>query len=461
MSARPYPRLFISAVRKSSGKTLLTVGLAAALRARGESLRLYKKGPDYIDPMWHGAASGTDALNLDPWLMGNEACLSTFLENSFDAGLSLIEGNLGLHDGIELDGRYSSADLARTLSAPILLVVDSTGMNRNVAAVVHGMNTFDPEVRLAGVVLNNVRSSRQEQKQIAAIEQYCGLPVVGSLPGLEEAILMERHLGLITPHEEGEFTTVVQTMGKLIGEHINLDRIRELAAKAPPLDAPESPAQNIPENEAGPVIAVARDPAFCFYYQQNLEALKRAGARLVFFNTLEEPSLPNADGLYIAGGFPESFLEQLEGNASLRREIAGKIEAGLPAYAECGGMMMLTRAIIHGGRAYEMAGVIPAEVEITRRPVGYGYVELAPGGSQSWLAVDREIRAHEFHYSHLVNLPPETAYIYRVNRGAGISEGRDGLIHKNLIASYAHLHATTLPGWATDFVAAAENHRRG
>ena len=472
MPSEPYPRLLISAARKSSGKTLLTLGLTGAYREDRLDIRLYKKGPDYIDPLWHRAASGSDSFNLDPYLMEPKTCLDTFLERSRGFDLSLIEGNLGLHDGMDPQGGDSSAALARLLGAPVLLVVDSSGMNRNIAAIVHGMKTFDPEANVAGVVLNRVRSPRQEQKQRAAIEHYSGIPVLGSIPALAAPPIAERHLGLITPNEDGEHTAILAAMGKLVREHVDLAGVRELARQAPPLEAPAEintentaehttaqPARKVPPKTPTVTVGVAHDPAFCFYYRENLEALENEGAQLVFFDSLNDSSLPEVDGLYLGGGFPESFLEALEANRSLRRDIAGRIEGGLPAYAECGGMMYLTRSIIRDGVSREMVGVIPADVQFLEKPAGHGYVELAPSGATSWMKLEREIRGHEFHYSKLINADPNLTYFYEMKRGAGMGNGQDGIVYKNLLASYAHLHTRTVPEWSRDFVGLLRSRR--
>ena len=491
MTPMAHPRLLISAARKSSGKTLLTLGLTCALRARGLSVRLYKKGPDYIDPMWQKAASGLDSYNLDAYLMGHAACRESFLRHSQGMDLSLIEGNMGLHDSIDPEGEFSSAALARHLGAPVLLVMDSAGMNRNIAALVQGLQHFDPQVTIGGVVLNNVRGPRQEDKQVRAIETHCGLPVLGSLPVRQSPIILERHLGLITPREEAQAAEILDTLCELVATHVDLERVLSLAATAPALEAPPE-SSKVTDASSGPTrstavsaavrIGVAMDPAFCFYYPDNLEALRAQGADLVPFNTLSDPALPDAvQALYLGGGFPESFLPELEANAPLRAAIAAQIEAGMPVYAECGGMMYLTRSITREGHTGRMVGVIPADIQFQKRPVGYGYAELAPRGQEGWFRLQRDIRAHEFHYSRLVNPHPSLRYFYAVKRGAGMgspsqgdaptgapvatdtasTEAVDGIVYKNLLASYAHLHAATVPEWSRDFVAIARSWRNG
>lgn len=459
MSHQPFPRIFVSAVRKSSGKTMFTLGLSAALTEQGKSVRVYKKGPDYIDPMWHGVASTRESYNLDPFLMGDEACKEAFQRRSAEVDFSIIEGNLGLHDGLDLDGRYSSAALSKLLRAPVVLVVDSTGMNRNVAAIVHGLQTFDSEVDVRGVVLNNLRSDRQKQKQVAAIERYCGIPVVGALPLMDRTAVEERHLGLVTDREVEDARAVVERLRTLVTDNVDLDAIVSIASAAPELAVVRGLAP--PRKEARVTIAIARDPAFCFYYADNLDALEGAGAHLVSFNALQDSRLPPADALYLGGGFPESFLHELELNRSLREDIRTKVDAGLPTYAECGGMMYLTRSISRHGVTSEMVGALPADVQFHEKPVGYGYVELEPTGAESWLRFEttRCVRGHEFHYSELVNIGAELQYLYALKRGKGTGSDRDGILYKNVVASYTHLHASSLPEWASSFVQRAAEYR--
>ena len=468
MSGVHLPRLLISAARKSSGKTLVTLGLAQALQQQGQTVQLFKKGPDYIDPMWHKAASNRESYNLDSYLMGNEACQTEFVRRANGAHLSLIEGNLGLHDGLDLDGSNSSAALARLLAAPVLLVMDAMGMNRNIAALVHGLQTFEEGITIGGVVLNRVRSTRQQEKQVAVIEHYCGVPVVGAIPVLDKPPITERHLGLVTPQEAAQARQVIAQMGEIVSHHLNLEQVGKIAAEATPLEAPQ-PGVAPDETTPGPVatttpekevtIAVAWDPAFCFYYRDNLEALVAHGARLVFFDALRDTSLPPLDGLYLGGGFPESFPAELSANHTLRQDIATKIQAGLPTYAECGGMMYLARSMTLDGKKHEMCGVIPADVTFQKRPVGYGYVDLVPNGEGSWFPAGEPIRGHEFHYSRLENPSPDLRYLYQVERGAGMGEGRDGIILHNLLASYAHIHTASAPHWASAFVAAVRAHQ--
>ena len=442
-------KLFISAPKKSSGKTTLTLGISAALIQDNYSVKVFKKGADYIDPMWHRAATGQNCYNLDMHLMTEADCLHSFNKGSYNIDFSLIEGNHGLHDGIGIRGENSSAHLAKLLKAPVLLVVDAAGANRGVAAVVLGHQNLDPDVQIAGVILNQVANGRQIQKQRESIEYHCGIPVVGAMPKSTAFKIKERHLGLLTVHETDMVDEVIRAAATSVSQHCNLDQIKQLAASSTiPFDSgltEKTPQKKVVD------IAVAYDKAFCFYYPENIEALEKAGANLKFFDTMNDKELPEADGIYIGGGFPESFLKELEDNTSMRQQLRSQIEAGKPTYAECGGLMYLTRSIKYDSISAKMVGVIPADVQFYKKPVGHGYSHLKTI-HDSWLNVEHEIRGHEFHYSELINLPKNMNFAFQLNRGCGVDKKHDGIIINNLVAAYTHIHAISVPEWASQFV---------
>jgi cobyrinic acid a,c-diamide synthase len=448
--------LMISAPKKSSGKTTLTLGLTSALTGQGRNVRVFKKGPDYIDPMWHKAASGHTCHNIDPYWMDTPQCRDIFHAHSAGMDLCLVEGNHGLHDGLDLEGNNSGAFLAKILEIPVLLVMDGSGMNRGAAAIILGHQLLDKDVTIAGVVLNNVASSRQAAKQRAAIEHYCGIPVVGALPRAAEAGIKERHLGLVTVHENPEVEQVIATLGKSVLENCDLETIFELAGEIEhSVSKPDSKEFPDPLVKIG----VAYDKSFCFYYPENLDALRMAGAELVLFDTLKDSHLPEFDGIYIGGGFPESFLHELEENSSLREQLYQRIEKGTPVYAECGGLMYLTRSIERAGVKKQMVGAIPADVLFQAKPVGKGYSELSSRNSQSWFKVNQPIKGHEFHYSRLINLDAGIDFNFNVIRGTGVDGQKDGVIYKNVIASYTHIHASVVPQWADSFVSFVASHK--
>ena len=446
-------RLLVSAAHKSSGKTLVSLGLAAALTAEGRTVQPFKKGPDYIDPMWLALAAGRPCFNLDPYLSDAAAIRARFLAASRGADLALIEGNKGLHDGLALDGSNSNAALARLLGAPVLLVIDARGVTRGVAPLILGYQAFDREVRIGGVILNRVGGPRHESKLRAAIEHYTDIPVHGAVAEDAALAVMERHLGLMPCSELDDAAARVRAIASQVGKQVDLARVRELAASAGPFDA-GLPARPAARHSCAVRIGIARDRAFGFYYPDDLEALQAAGAELVFIDTLHDQRLPALDGLFIGGGFPEACLDVLGANAALRVELRRAIEGGLPTYAECGGLMLLSRSISWQGRKAPMVGVIPGDAVMHERPVGRGYVELHETDAMPWGSgtTGGAVRGHEFHHSSLENLDPGLRYAYRVARGHGIDGRHDGVVIHNLLASYAHLRTGAGADWAPRFV---------
>jgi cobyrinic acid a,c-diamide synthase len=465
-------RLLISAAHKSSGKTTITVGLCAALTAKGLFVQPFKKGPDYIDPMWLAQASGRDCFNLDPHLMTHEQIVTGFAQRDEQADISIVEGNKGLYDGLALDGSNSNAALAQLLDLPVVLVLDAHGMTRGIAPLILGYQAFEPGIRIAGVILNQLGGSRHEAKLRAVIEHYTDVPVLGAVGKDPRLAMVERHLGLVPHGELDDAAQRVRIIGEVIAAQVDLQRVVAVAASAAPLP-PVANATERPSFAPAPArrnsvparvrIGVARDRAFGFYYADDLAALESAGAELVEFDTLNDAHLPAVDGLFIGGGFPETNLPQLEGNTSLRAEIRSAIERGMPAYAECGGLMYLARSLRWNDRAYEMVGALPADVVMHERPVGRGYVELQRTSNAPWPlgagGAPFKLRGHEFHYSSLENVAPGLKFAYRVLRGHGIDGKRDGIVHRNLLASYSHLRDVAGTGWAGHFVEFVRAHR--
>lgn len=444
--------LLISAPHKSSGKTTVTLGLCAALAAAGVRVQPYKKGPDYIDPMWLARAAGRPCYNLDPYLMDHGALVRCFRQGLQGAELAIVEGNKGLHDGMALDGSNSNAALARQLGLPVVLVIDARGMTRGIAPLVLGYQAFEPMIRIAGVILNRVGGPRHEGKLRAALEYYTDVPVFGAVAEDTRLAMDERHLGLVSCPELGDADARVERIGRIVGGQVDLAAVRAAAATAVPV---LDPAPALVHSSADVRIAIARDRAFSFYYADDLAALEAAGARLVPFDTLNDTGLPEADGLFIGGGFPETCMAQLEANLAMRTAVREAIEGGLPAYAECGGLMYLARSIQWQGRSARMAGVIPGDAVMQARPVGRGYVHLRETAAMPWPGGGHggAVRGHEFHHSRLEHLPPGLAYAWQVERGHGIDGDRDGLRLHNLVAAYTHLRSSAGSGWAPCFVA--------
>jgi cobyrinic acid a,c-diamide synthase len=442
--------LFISAAHKSSGKTTVSLGLCAALAGRGLRVAPFKKGPDYIDPMWLGLAAGRPCYNLDFQLMSRDEIVAQFARGSVDTDIAIVEGNKGLYDGLDLDGGNSNAALAKLLGAPVVLVLDARGMTRGIAPLILGYQAFDRDVNIAGVILNNLGGTRHESKLRAVIEHYTDVRVLGAVQHDPKLGIVERHLGLVPGNEADDARASVARIAQSIAAQCDLDACIELARHAAAPTAAR--AGVVPVQAAACVrIAIARDRAFGFYYQDDLDCIEAAGAVLVPFDALAASRLPEADGLIIGGGFPEMFLPELEANVGLRQDIARRIAAGLPTHAECGGLMYLSRSIRWQDRAHAMVGIIPGDVAMHERPVGRGYVRLQTEQGA-------EIHAHEFHYSSLDNLAPDMRFDYRVLRGHGVDGAHDGIRIHNLVASYCHMKNSAANPWAERFLARVRAH---
>ncbi len=457
------PRLVLAAPQGRSGKTTVTLGLCAALSARGLAVQPFKKGPDYIDPSWLTEASGRACRTLDPFfLVSPEAVRRAFVKGAQGVDVSLVEGNHGLYDSLDDAGASSTAAVARALQSPVILVVNAARMSRSVAALVRGYQTFEPDTNIAAIILNNVARPRHELKLRQALDLYCHLPVVGALPRQEALTIPDRHLGLVPRAEDDRLVPAIEACRRAAERHLDLEAILSLAREVPPLPAPDQISMTAPSSADGVRvrIGIMRDRAFTFYYPENLEALIEAGAELEFIDALGDGSLPGVDALYIGGGFPEMFIEELSANQNLRQDIKRAVEAGLPVYAECGGLIYLARRIIWGDRSADMVGALPCEVELTDRPQGHGYVIAEAEAGHPFLPAGTVVRGHEFHNSRLVNWQGELPTAYRLKRGNGLGGGRDGLIYRNLLASYTHLHAAGSPGWAKGVVARARAHKK-
>lgn len=451
-------RVLISAAHKSSGKTTVSIGLCSALKNRGLAVQPFKKGPDYIDPMWLSTASGRVCRNLDFYLMSGDEIVGEFVRHSAGADFSLIEGNKGLYDGLNLDGSNSNAALAHLLDAPVVLVIDARGMTRGIAPLILGYQAFDRNIRIAGVILNKLGGARHESKLRAVIEHYTDVPVIGAVHSDPRLEIVERHLGLVPSNEADAALRRTNEIGEMVGRQVDLERLLEIGNSAPALTQ-INPATTETIRSLGlpkVKIGLVRDRAFGFYYADDLDALEAAGAELVPVDAVQDLKLPQLDGLFIGGGFPELLMDELEANTALRGQIRTAIEAGLPAYAECGGLMYLARSLTWRGKTREMAGVIPGDVVMHDKPVGRGYVRLRETAAHPWpMAGNPEEKrlAHEFHYSSLDNLPDDVTYAYEMERGTGIDGKHDGLVYKNLLASYSHFRSLQGYNWAKRFVA--------
>lgn len=434
---------------------MVATGLVRALAARDLNVQPFKKGPDYIDPKWLGEAAGRPCYNLDFHTQTQDDILALFAAKGEAADISVIEGNKGLYDGVAVDGSNSNAALAKLVGAPVVLVVDASGITRGVAPLLMGYQAFDPDVNIAGVILNKVVGPRHEDKLIQAVERYTDIPILGAIKRDEHLGVDERHIGLIPSNEHPHARDRIETLAETVSEQVDLDRIIDISktATSPPKDT--APLQPAPDRR-DVRIAVARDAAFGFYYADDLEALERAGARIVYFNALHDVYLPTCDALFLGGGFPETQMDDLSANKTLRRRIKAAIEAGLPTYAECGGLMYLSRSITWNDNQRDMVGAIPGDAVMHPRPQGRGYVELKATDRHPWAvsgdAADVIVPAHEFHHSSLENLENDLDYAYEVVRGRGVTGNHDGIVINNMVAGYAHLRDTGRCRWAEPFV---------
>ena len=477
------PRILFSAINGGSGKTFITTGIIAALSARGLKVQAFKKGPDYIDVKWHSLASGRKSYNLDLYMFKDHV-MNSLAEKSADADISIIEGNHGLYDSIDSEGMGSTAYLARYTQSPVILIINCQKMSRSVAALINGFVNFEKDTNIVGVILNQVSGKRHEEKIVESINRHCAIPVLGVVRKTNQVNLEQRHLGIITTEDKIEAQNAVEELKNIAEKSIQLDKILEVATLARPL--PKSSLKSLGANHKhgsgikNLTIAVARDAAFNFYYPDNLEFLEAEGARLVYFSPIHDDRVPESDGLYIGGGYPEIYARELADNKAMRNHIAALIESNLPVFAECGGLMYMTQKIIWNGMEHDMVGVIAAQSVMHKKPQGKGYVELEvlqnneiesinSGTSE---IIDTETRksfweipkgiitkAHEFHYSILENLPESTTCVFSMNRGTGITNNTDGILYKNMLATYTHFHSLAAPWFAPAFANACRMYK--
>lgn len=480
---------YISAAKRNSGKTTLSIAICRLLKQKNFTVQPFKKGPDFIDPMWLSIASQKNCYNLDFYFLSKKKITKHFMERSAESDISIVEGNHGLYDSTDLYGRTSNASLAKLLCLPVILVVDVSEINRSIVPMILGFKDFDKNLKLSGLLLNKVHSKRHEKNMIRAIKYYTDINVVGAVPNIAEVSIKQRHLGLVSTLAKEELDELIEKIAITVSGYIDISAILKMsnvtAGKMvkkigspvnPFFDSDNSNAAgehinisdamscradngihniNIPNRKKRLKIGIALDNAFNFYYNENLEDLEGLGAELVFFSPLNDPVLPEVDAVYIGGGFPEVFAQTLEANYSMRIDIKEKVEEGLPVYAECGGLMYLCRSITHNETESAMVGIIDANVKLTKKPKGHGYAMLKPlnysGDSWQWHQKVRLLKGHEFHYSFLDNMP-DACFGFNIIRGYGINGSNDGIIYKNVLASFTHVYSKASPSWFKKWV---------
>ena len=487
-----YPRIIIVGMRGGTGKTTVSLGIIAAWRKQGRLIVPYKKGPDYIDAGWLSSAAKHPCYNLDPFLITKEKILASFTGHYGSADSAVIEGNRGLYDGMDAAGTYSTAELAKTLHAPIILVLDCTKVTRTAAAMLLGMMKFDPKVKISGVILNHIAGKRHEKVIKEAIEKYCNVPVVGAIPRLKGEQLSERHMGLTPFQEHPGVQKAISATAEIAEKYLDLNKIWQLAEAAAPLQTgrkakgerlkaktplpaiqtglkAEGARQKVGSLSPFAVclspsvrIGIIRDSAFQFYYPENFEELEKHGAELVEVSALTARKLPDVDALYIGGGFPETHAIALAKNRAFRTSLKMAVEQGLPVYAECGGLMYLGDALVLDNKTYSMAGIFPLRFNLERKPQAHGYTIVKVHRANSFYKRGTVLKGHEFHYSAVSPSKKgiKLKFAFIMKRGEGIKDQRDGICIKNVLATYTHLHALGSPQWAEGMIRVAQKYRR-
>ncbi|MAF32770.1 MAG: cobyrinate a,c-diamide synthase [Desulfobacterales bacterium] len=470
-----FPRIIISALRGGSGKTILSIGIIAAWRRLGKSIAPFKKGPDYIDSGWLSLAADRPCYNLDTFLCSKTRVLQSFSAHTSPEDVAVIEGNRGLFDGIDLEGRTSTAELAKLLNVPVVLSLNCTKATRTVAAVVSGCIHFDPDVTISGVILNHVAGSRHERILRKNIEYYCGIPVLGAVPKLSWQDFPERHMGLVPIFESIWAKDSVDAAAEIAQTHLDLDRIANIGSD--PVFKMESSGAGSSENrqkrnlgrqkpkailqKPKPKIGILKDAAFQFYYPENIDALSLQGGEPIFISPLKSKTIPRIDALYIGGGFPETHAKELAKNVTFKDRLRSWAEDGLPIYAECGGLMYLAQELILDGKSYAMAGVLPIGLGFSKKPEGHGYTVVKVDSKNPYFKVGTEIKGHEFHYSRVLRWDGnDRDMVFSMKRGTGFHNRRDGVCYKNVLATFTHIHALGTPSWARAMVRNAIFYQR-
>ena len=466
------PRVLLAADSSSAGKTTVSVGIMAVLREMGFRVQPFKVGLDYIDPGYHSDVTGRVARNLDGYLCDIATVREVFQHAAQGSDISVIEGVRGLFEGLEAESDVgSTAQIAKMLKCPVVLIVNARSITRSAAAIVKGFVGFDPEVEIRGVVLNNLGGGLHREKAVRAVESYTGLPVIGAISRDESMRIGMRHLGLI-PAIEGrsrvdDFDAHLESIKSVIKRSVDMEALVRIAESAPELPrvAPHLyDKSRWGEDETCVRIGVALDEVFNFYYRDNLELLELAGAEIVYFSPLHDKRIPDVDGLYIGGGYPELFASELEKNIAMRESIREASHAEIPIFGECGGLMYLTESITTEPKkdgvhlmgemeegTYEMVGALPGNTQLThKRVVTYTIAHFMKDTSIG--RKDMTIKAHEFHHSEILNLPKTAEFAIRTERGTGIQGKSDGLIKRNTIGTYLHIHAASYPEFAISFV---------
>ncbi len=442
--------IIIAGTNSGVGKTTITIGLIALLKKKGLKVQPFKVGPDFIDTGYHTMIATRPSRSLDGWMMSEDYVKESFYKNSSDADFAVIEGVMGLFDGVDGKGlEGSTAQIAKILNAPVILIVDAKSMAGSAGAIVYGFENYCNDVHIAGVIFNNVGSENHYRILKEAVEGRCSAKVLGYLPKEKSIMIPSRHLGLVTAEDTALSDGFIERLIAAIEKNIDVERM--LSITPSPLH-PFTPSASNDMTYTGDkkiTIAVAYDKAFSFYYQDNLDILTEYGAELKFFSPLNDKNLPSdIDGIYIGGGYPEIYAKELEANQALRKQIKEMAEEGLFIYAECGGLMYLTDGIIDlDGKRHEMIGVFPAFARMLPKRKSLGYVTVETIEDSILAQKGSQIRGHEFHYSEITDMPDTIRRVYKVTKAGSGEERLEGYSYKNVLASYVHLHFASNMEW--------------
>ncbi len=497
------PGLVIAGLRGGNGKTVISLGVAAAWRDIGIKIAPFKKGPDYIDAGWLSKAAGRSCYNLDTFMCSTQQAVYSFQKNSLLADIAIIEGNRGLYDGIDIQGRTSTAEIAKLFKLPVILVLDCTKSTRTMAALLLGCIHFDPHVNIMGVILNRVAGKRHENKVKDNIRQFCNIPVFGSVPKLKAEDFPERHMGLVPSAEHELALESIKAAARMARQYIDLDGLyraclkasqthnapamdvsaadneaqilcehcRKKATSSPKAKYSLSPADAFPtgtkplihpplSKKQRPTIGVIRDSAFQFYYPDNLESLEESGAILQIISPLKSDHLPPVDAIYMGGGFPETHAAQLANNESFRNQLKSLAMKGLPIYAECGGLIFLGKSLTLADITYPMADILPISFGLSKRPVGHGYTQVRVIQDNPFFEKGTVIRGHEFRYSHVIDIEyQENEMVFFMERGKGIIDKKDGFCRYNVFGTYTHTLSSCASSWSHAMVKQALAHK--
>jgi cobyrinic acid a,c-diamide synthase len=457
------PRIMIAGTNSGCGKTTVTLGILAAFVKRGLSVQPFKVGPDYLDPMLHTFVTKAASRNLDSWLLDENVLSYLFQKAAAEKDLAVVEGVMGLYDGLGGDSQLAStAHVAAIIDAPVALVVNGAGMSLSIAALIRGFQNFNATLKIKGVIINHIDNESYFQHLKGIIETHTGIKAIGYLPSLPEVVLPERHLGLIPSGEIADLTAKIDCLASQVARTIDLNLLLEIARGAGPV-TPRSNPYEIAAKFKNLRLAVANDAAFNFYYRDNLDLFEMLGAELVDFSPIADAGLPpGTDGLYLGGGYPEVWAEQLQANTAMRHNVKLVIENGLPTYAECGGLLYLTELLAnHTGEVYEMAGLLPGKSEMTTSLQRFGYVEIEVTADNVLAKRGQRIRGHEFHYS-ITQVDERIRCTYQVAkiRKTKAVTWKCGYQLANLLAAYPHLHFWSNPAFAAGFLAHCKEGRR-